>query len=89
MVMFSVNTHRFDPYKDFKFRVKWDGQIIPGISKVSSLYNIQFFVLTGAGDVLVKNGGKVEVKTSLMRVASQHFIWRLLFLVFCVACCSR
>ena len=37
MAMFSVNTHRFDPYKDFKFRVKWDGEYIAGISKVSSL----------------------------------------------------
>jgi phage tail-like protein len=37
MSMFTVNTHRFDPYKDFKFRVKWDGEYIAGISKVSSL----------------------------------------------------
>ena len=37
MAMFSVNTHRFDPYKNFKFRVKWDGKYIPGISKVSPL----------------------------------------------------
>ncbi len=37
MAMFSVNTHRFDPYKDFKFRVKWDNEYITGISKVSSL----------------------------------------------------
>ncbi|MFQ5823755.1 MAG: phage tail protein [bacterium] len=34
---FSVNTHRFDPYKQFKFRVKWDGKYIAGISKVSGL----------------------------------------------------
>ena len=37
MTMFTVNTHRFDPYKDFKFRVKWDGEYVAGISKVSSL----------------------------------------------------
>lgn len=37
MVQFTVNTHRFDPYKGFKFRVKWDGKIVAGITKVSSL----------------------------------------------------
>jgi phage tail-like protein len=34
---FEVNTHRFDPYKNFKFRVKWDGRYVAGISKVSEL----------------------------------------------------
>ena len=37
MAQFSVNTSRFDPYKNFKFRVKWDGRYVAGISKVSSL----------------------------------------------------
>jgi phage tail-like protein len=34
---FRVNTHRSDPYKNFKFRVKWDGASIPGIARVSPL----------------------------------------------------
>jgi phage tail-like protein len=34
---FQVNTHRFDPYKSYNFRVKWDGRIVCGISKVSAL----------------------------------------------------
>jgi len=37
MAQFTVNTRRFDPYKNFKFRLKWDGRYIAGISKVSSL----------------------------------------------------
>ena len=37
MAQFSVNTHRFDPYRNFKFRVRWDGEIVAGISKVSAL----------------------------------------------------
>lgn len=37
MAQFSVNTHRFDPYKNFKFRVKWDGRYVAGVSKVSPL----------------------------------------------------
>lgn len=34
---FPVNPHRLDPYKSFKFRVKWDGRYVAGISKVSPL----------------------------------------------------
>jgi phage tail-like protein len=37
MAQFTVNSQRFDPYKNFKFRVKWDGRYVAGISKVSSL----------------------------------------------------
>ena len=37
MAQFTVNTHRFDPYKNFKFRVKWDGRYVAGVSKVGSL----------------------------------------------------
>jgi phage tail-like protein len=37
MAEFSVNPTRFDPYNNFKFRVKWDGRYVAGISKVSAL----------------------------------------------------
>ncbi|TCP41871.1 phage tail protein [Rhodovulum marinum] len=37
MAEFAVNTHRFDPYKNFKFRVKWDGRYVAGVSKVGAL----------------------------------------------------
>ena len=37
MAQFSVNPERFDPYKSFKFRVKWDGRYVAGVSKVSAL----------------------------------------------------
>jgi phage tail-like protein len=37
MAQFSVDTNRFDPYKNFKFKVKWDGRYVAGISKVSAL----------------------------------------------------
>ena len=37
MAQFSVNAERFDPYKNFKFRVKWDGEYVAGVSKVSAL----------------------------------------------------
>jgi phage tail-like protein len=37
MALFTVNPTRFDPYKNFKFRVKWDGRYVAGISKVGAL----------------------------------------------------
>ena len=37
MAQFSVNPTRFDPYKNFKFRLKWDGRYVAGLSKVSAL----------------------------------------------------
>jgi phage tail-like protein len=37
MAQFTVNTFRVDPYKNFKFRVKWDGKYVAGVSKVGML----------------------------------------------------
>jgi phage tail-like protein len=37
VAQFSVNTRRLDPYKNFKFRLKWDGKYVAGISKVGAL----------------------------------------------------
>jgi phage tail-like protein len=39
MAQFSVNIQpqRFDPYKNFKFRIKWDGKYVAGVSKIGAL----------------------------------------------------
>jgi phage tail-like protein len=37
MAQFSVNTHRFDPYRNFKFRLKWDNEYVAGLNKCSAL----------------------------------------------------
>jgi phage tail-like protein len=37
MTKFTVNPNRYDPYKQYKFRVKWEGRYVAGISNVSSL----------------------------------------------------
>ena len=37
MAQFTVNAQRADPYKNFKFRLKWDGKYVAGVSKVSPL----------------------------------------------------
>jgi phage tail-like protein len=34
---FTVNSNSDDPYKTFKFRVKWGGRYVAGLSKVSGL----------------------------------------------------
>lgn len=37
MAQFTVNPERFDPYKNFKFRIKWDSKYVAGVSKISAL----------------------------------------------------
>jgi phage tail-like protein len=37
MAQFTVNALRFDPYKNFKFRVRWDGRYVAGVSKMGAL----------------------------------------------------
>ena len=37
MAQFTVNAARFDQYKNFKFRVKWHGRYVAGVSKVGAL----------------------------------------------------
>jgi phage tail-like protein len=37
MPEFTVNPQRLDPYKAFRFKVKWDGMYVPGVARVSPL----------------------------------------------------
>src|ERR1700704_219580 len=37
MAQFTTNPQRFDPYKNFKFRIKWGADYVAGVSKVSGL----------------------------------------------------
>ncbi|MCL4436305.1 MAG: phage tail protein [Thaumarchaeota archaeon] len=37
MGQFNVNSTRFDPYKNFKFKIKWDGKYVAGLSKMTAL----------------------------------------------------
>jgi phage tail-like protein len=34
---FTVNTTRYDPYKNYVFRLKWDGKYVAGCSKMTPL----------------------------------------------------
>jgi phage tail-like protein len=49
MPEFPVNPHRFDPYKNFKFRVKWDGKYVAGISAISPLRRTTEVILFRTG----------------------------------------
>lgn len=37
MAIFPGNPSRLDPYKNFKFRIKWDGKYVAAVSKISTL----------------------------------------------------
>ncbi|HWU80614.1 MAG TPA: phage tail protein [Caulobacter sp.] len=37
MSSFPTNPLRFDPYKNFKFRIRWEGRYVAGVNKVSAL----------------------------------------------------
>ena len=34
MAEFPVNPTRLDPHKNFKFRLKWDGAYVAGVSRM-------------------------------------------------------
>jgi phage tail-like protein len=63
MPEFSVNASRIDPYKNFKFRVKWDGAYVAGVSKVSILKRTTEVVKHREGgyqSTSVKSPGRTE-----------------------------
>ncbi len=63
MAQFSVNAGRLDPYKNFKFRVTWDGRPVAGVSKVSVLKRTTEVVKHRAGgdpSTSYKSPGRTE-----------------------------
>ena len=40
MAEFVVNSQRFDPYKNYKFRIKWDGHYVAGVSAITELKRV-------------------------------------------------
>jgi len=51
MPEFAADTPRFDPYKSYKFRVKWEGRYVAGVSKMSGLtYATRTVTLREGGD---------------------------------------
>jgi phage tail-like protein len=60
---FTVNPSRIDPYKKFKFLIKWDGKIVAGVSKMSPLKRTTDVILYregGDANVARKSPGKTH-----------------------------
>ena len=72
---FNVNVHRHDPYKQFKFRVKWDGKYIPGIFRVSGLLRKTAVVSTrkgGAQSVFQQSPGQTTYEPIILERGRTH-----------------
>lgn len=72
---FTVNTYRYDPYKSFKFRVKWDGRYVAGISKVSGLTRTtQVVTYREGGDpsMVHKSPGQTEYEAITLERGVTH-----------------
>jgi phage tail-like protein len=75
MATFTVNAGRLDPYKNFKFRVKWDGKVVAGISKVGSLKRTTEVVKhRDGGDVSSsrKSPGRTEYEAIMLERGVTH-----------------
>jgi phage tail-like protein len=89
MAEFPVNPTRFDPYKTFKFRIKWDGVYVAGVSKVSALKRTtEVIEFRDGGDASAsrKSPGRTEFEAiTLERGLTQdrafedwaNMVWRL------------
>ncbi len=75
MPQFTVNTNRFDPYKNFKFRVKMDGQFVAGLSKFGPLTRTTEVVKHregGSPHVTYKSPGKTDFNAIQMERGVTH-----------------
>jgi phage tail-like protein len=75
MAQFSVNRSRFDPYKNFKFRLKWDGRYVAGLSKAGAL-NRKTNVVThregGDPSSSRKSPGRTEYEAVMLERGVSH-----------------
>ena len=66
---------RFDPYKNFKFRLKWDGRYIAGVSHVSPLVRHTEVVNYRAGgdpSASLKSPGRTEYEAVTLERGLTH-----------------
>ncbi len=72
---FTVNPTRFDPYKNFKFRVKWDGRYVAGVTKVSPLARLSEVVEARDGtdpSATRKSPGRVKFAPIILERGVTH-----------------
>lgn len=75
MAQFSVNPQRFDPYKNYKFRVKWDGRYVAGVSKVGALKRTTEVIKHregGGPNTTIKAPGRTEYEAVTLERGVTH-----------------
>lgn len=75
MAEFTVNAQRFDPYKNFKFLVLWDGRVVAGISKISPLKRtteVVKFRDGGTSNSVRKSAGRTEFEAITLERGVTH-----------------
>jgi phage tail-like protein len=75
MAEFTVNPQRYDPYKNFKFLVVWDGRTVAGISKISPLKRTSEVVKHrdgGSSSSVHKSFGRVEFEAITLERGVTH-----------------
>jgi phage tail-like protein len=67
MARMTPQTNRFDPYRNFRFRVKWDNQYVAGLTKMGALKRTTEMVeFREAGENIISR--KLPGKTSYQAV---------------------
>jgi phage tail-like protein len=63
MARVSASANRFDPYRNFRFKVSWDGQVVAGLNKMGALKrNTEMVEFREAGENITSR--KLPGKTS-------------------------
>lgn len=71
---FTVNPHRTDPYKNFKFRILMEGRVVLGINKISALRKTTEVVKWREGGDLSSNEHKSPGRTSYDAITMERGI---------------
>lgn len=72
---FTVNPYRLDPYKQFKFRVKWDNHYVAGITKVSGLHRETEVISNRPGtdpSIMRKSPGRTSYQPIILERGRTH-----------------
>lgn len=75
MPQFTVNKHRLDPYKNFKFRVIWDNQAVAGLSKMSAVKRMTEVVEwreAGGPSIIRKMPGRTKCEPITLEAGLTH-----------------
>jgi phage tail-like protein len=75
MPQFSVNPHRVDPYKNFRFKIMWDGKYVAGVSKISPLRRVTDVITHRSGgdpNIEHKSPGKTHYDPIVLERGVTH-----------------